>query len=104
VNRELLFTTLRNVILAGAYVYGVSQLMFYGEHLFDQSINQSLIPFAMLLLFALSVTIVGSLVLGQAVLYFLENKKSESLRSAAYSISWLFLITLVVFVTMAIIK
>lgn len=103
-NRELLFTTLRNVILAGAYVYGVSQLMFYGEHLFDQSINQSLIPFAMLLLFALSVTIVGSLVLGQAVLYFLENKKSESLRSAAYSISWLFLITLVVFVTMAIIK
>jgi hypothetical protein len=102
-DKKLMTTTFRNVLLAGAYVFGVSQLMYHGERLF-KGVNEGLAPFAILLLFTLSAALVGSLIFGQAVMLFFENKKAESIRSAIYSISWLFLITILVFATLMIIK
>ena len=103
-DNKLLVTSARNVLGAGLYIFGVSQFMFYGEHLFERMHNQNLMPFAFLLLFSLSAAVVGSLVFGQSVSLFLENKRVESLKSAAYSVIWLFFITLVVILSLIIIK
>ena len=97
----LLLTTLRSIAAAGLYIFAISQLMFYGEHFFNKSI-ESLMPFMMLLLFTLSAAAVGSLVFGQAVMFFLGNNKAEGIKSAGYSIMWLFLISLAVVIILVI--
>ncbi len=102
-DKKLMLATLRNVLIAGAYVFGVSQLMSHGKRLFDGPDN-SLTPFAILLLLCLSAAVVGSLIFGQAIYLFFENKKTESVKSVFYSIAWLFLITLAVFATLIIIR
>ncbi len=102
-DRKLLFTTLRNVALAGVYIFGISQFLYYGGKIFE-GIDNSLAPFVMLLLFSLSAAVVGSLVFGQAVLLSLEGKRLESVRSAIYSVMWLFLITLIVIAILLVIK
>lgn len=103
-NQKLALTTLRNVILAGAYIFGVSQFLFHGENLFKGVEHTSLMPFMMLLIFVTSAAIVGGLVFGQAVWLFLGNKKTDSVKSAAYSVGWLFLLTILVVAGLIIFK
>jgi len=93
---SLVFTTFRNAIGAIAYIFLVSQIMNSGQELFGNLGNSYLGPFAMLLLFVLSAAVVGSLLFGQAIYLFLEGKKKDGVKSAIYSIGWLFLITTVV--------
>lgn len=94
-SKPLALTTLRNVALAGIYIFGISQFLFYGERIFPDGRYENLIPFMLLLLLSLSAAVVGSLIFGQSVMLFLENKKSESILSAIYSVGWLFGISLV---------
>ena len=100
---KLILTTFRNVALAAVYIFGISQFMFFAEQLFGKK-DTNLTPFIVLLLFSLSAAVVGSLVFGQAVMLFLDNKQSESVRSGIYSVMWLFLITLIAVITLIIIK
>jgi hypothetical protein len=102
-DKKLMATTFRNVIFAGAYIFGISQFLFYGEKFLEGANNSNLAPFAFLLLFSLSAAVVGSLVFGQAIMLFFENKRSESIQSVVYSILWLFLITLTVITALVII-
>lgn len=101
-DKKIALTTFRNVILAGFYIFGVSQLMYHGNTLFGKEDN-SLMPFALLLLFSVSAAIVGILVFGQAITLFLDKKMKEAIESAAYSILWLFIITVIIFVILALI-
>jgi hypothetical protein len=101
-NKKIALKSLRNIIAAGVYIFGVSQLMFHGNSLFGQEDN-SLMPFALLLLFSVSAAIVGFLVFGQAVMLFLDKKRQEAIESVAYSILWLFLITIVALIVLAVI-
>jgi hypothetical protein len=96
-NKKIALVTLRNVIAAGIYIFGVSQLMYHGNTLFGKEDN-SLMPFALLLLFSVSAAIVGSLLFGQAAIQFLNKKNKEAVESAAYSILWLFVITAIVLI------
>lgn len=101
---KILVTTFRNVILAGVYIFGISQFLFYGGRLAEGTPDHALVPFVMLLLLSLSAAVVGSLIFGQAVMLFLENKKSESIKSVMYSIAWLFLLALAAVVILVIIN
>src|SRR4051812_45018195 len=103
-NTKLMVTSFRNVLLAGAYIFGVSQFLFYADRIFAGVGNTHLAPFAFLLLFTLSAAVVGSLVFGQAVVLFFDNKRLESVKSVVYSVGWLFLITVIVITTLIIIK
>lgn len=94
----LAITTFRNTVGAIAYIFLVSQIMNSSELLFGNSANSYLGPFAILLLFVLSATVVGGLLFGQAIYLFFDNKKKDSIQSAIYSIGWFFAITTVVFV------
>jgi hypothetical protein len=103
-NMPLLLASLRNVLGAGLYVFGISQFLNYAGKIFDGPGNEYLAPFGFLLLLSLSVAVMGSLIFGQAVILFLDNKKSESIKAAMYSVGWLFVITLAVFAALIIIK
>ena len=95
-------TTFRNTIGAIAYIFLVSQIINNGELLFGNSENSFLGPFAILLLFVLSAAVVGGLLFGQAIYLFFEGKRKDSIKSAIYSIGWLFVITATVFVGLVI--
>jgi hypothetical protein len=49
------------------------------------------------MLFVLSATIVGSLVLGRPILLHLEGKKNEALRFFGYTVGWLAILTVIIF-------
>ncbi len=90
-DKILLLKTFRNSALAVIYIFLVSQVMVHGENWFGK--NNSMTPFVILLLFSFSAAVVGGLILGQSVILFLDKNKSESIKSAIYSISWLGLYT-----------
>ena len=73
----------------------VGYLMLNGERLFGQA-NNILGMVAFLMLFVLSAAIVGSLVLGRPIIYYLDGKKKESITLLIYIIAILFLLTAVI--------
>jgi hypothetical protein len=85
-DKRLIFVTFRNTLGAALYIMLVSLLMGNGIKLFGP--DSLLTPFVILLLFTLSAAVVGSLVFGQSVMLFLDNKKKESVMAAVYSIGW----------------
>ena len=72
------------------YVSLVAFLMNSGEHFFGQ-VSDVLAGAMILLLFVLSATIVGTLVLGRPILWYLDGVKKEALKLFFYTIAWLFL-------------
>jgi len=101
---KLALNSLRNILIAVAYIFIVAQVMRYGEKLFGNLSNSIVGPFAFLLLFVLSAAVVGGLVFGQSIYLFFENKKKESLKSAFYSIDWLLIVIVIVFVFLYLFK
>lgn len=99
---KLALTSLRNTFCAVIYIFLVSQLLNNGEALFGNISNRFIGPFVMLLLFVASAALVGSLVFGQAVLLFFEGKRADSIKSAIYSVGWLFLMMSVAFICLLI--
>lgn len=87
-NKKLLLNTFRNTAAAAVYIFLVSQIMQNGDKLFENA-NEAFAPFAVLLLFSLSAAVVGGLVFGESIFLFFDNKKSESIKAALYSIGWL---------------
>jgi hypothetical protein len=102
-NKELLLKTFRNTLGATIYIFLVSQIMQNGSKFFGEK-DTFLTPFVVLLLFSLSAAVVGGLVLGQSILLFLDNKKSESVRALFYSIGWLGVYTVLGLLMLVLIK
>lgn len=92
-DKKILQKTFRNTIIAAIYIFLVSQIMQNGDKLFGKMENSIFAPFVFLLLFSLSAAIVGGLVFGQSVILFFDNKKSESIKAAIYSICWMAIYT-----------
>ena len=101
---KIAVSSLVNTIGTIAYIFLVSQIMNNGEELFGNMGNSFIGPFAFLLLFVLSAAAVGGLLFGPAIYLFLEGKKKDSIKSAVYSIGWLMLITIVVFLGLVLFK
>lgn len=101
-NKEILKQTLINTLGAVGYIFLISQLMRSGDKLFGQ--NSVLVPFIVLLLFSLSAAVVGGLVLGSSIILFFENKKSDSIRAAIYSVGWLAFYTAIGIIALIIVK
>lgn len=74
------------------YVAIVAFIMQNAEKIFGKMQNVTG-PISFLLLFVLSATITGSLVLGRPVLMYLDGQKKEAIQLVLYTIGWLFLLT-----------
>jgi hypothetical protein len=83
-------------ILVLLYTSGVAWLLFNGQRIFGK-VTSFWGPLALLMLFVLSATIVGSLVLGRPILLHLEGKKNEALRFFGYTVGWLAILTVIIF-------
>jgi hypothetical protein len=100
-DNKLLLKTFRNTILAAIYIFVVSQIMVHGESWFG-NVNEALGAFVVLMLFSLSAAVVGSLVFGESVMLFFENKRAESIKAAIYSVGWLGFYTVIGLIILAI--
>ncbi len=89
----------------GVVVYTaiVVLIMNNGEKLFGKQMNY-LGALAMLLLFVLSATIVGLLVLGKPVLLYMDGKKKEAIKLLLMTIMWLLIFTLIIFIILLLVK
>lgn len=81
----------------------VSLIMRNGEKIFGKMEN-FLGPIAFLLLFVLSASVVGALVLGRPILLYLDGFKKEAVKLFGYTVSWLFGITVVVFAILLLLR
>ena len=92
-----------NAISTTLYIALVASLLFYAPHIFSKDTgNTVLIPIYFLLLFVLSASVTGSLVLGRPILWYLDGKKKEAVSLFVSTIGFLFLIMLAVFSVIAI--
>jgi len=80
------------------YVLAVALLLSNGQNIFGQGKDSLLIPMFMLLLFIVSASITGLLVLGKPIHLYFNNFKKEALVLLFSTLGWLvvFLITVIV--------
>ncbi len=95
-NSKLTLHSLGHAILVFLYISGVAWILFNGQRVFGQFQN-FWGPLAILLLFVLSATIVGTLVLGRPAILYFNNYKKEAFIFFGYTVGWIFLITVIVF-------
>jgi len=80
------------------YIVLVASFFFGAQNNFGQGGGKDtiLIPIGMLLLLVLSAAITSSLVFGRPVLWYLEGQKKEALSLLAYTLGFLFVVTILV--------
>lgn len=95
-SKKLLVHSFVHAALVVLYILGVVSIMLNAQKLFGDQ-QSILISLSILMLFVLSATIVGTLVLGRPILLYLDGKKSESLKMFGYTVGWLALGTVIFF-------
>ncbi len=95
-NKKVIWHSLGHAVLVLIYSSGVAWILFNGQRVFGQFTN-FWGPLALLLLFILSATVVGVLVLGRPALLYFNGSKSEALQFLFCIVGWIFLATLTVF-------
>jgi Trk-type K+ transport system membrane component len=88
--------SLANALGTVVYVILVALFMFNGKNLFDKTDN-FLMPVFMLLLFILSASVTGLLVLGKPVLMYLDNLKKEAVIMLLSTLGWIAVFLIIVF-------
>jgi len=84
-----------------AYVLLVAYVLSHAEKWFGAS--KSMVgPAAFLLLFVLSAAVVGSLLVGQPFLMYLDGKKKEAIRLFFLSLLWLLFFVLIFLISLAV--
>jgi len=96
-NSKLVIIGLLNAFGVAAYIVGVSLIIRNGEKIFGKMDN-FLGPIAFLLLFVLSAAITGALTLGRPIMLYIRGSKTEAIKLFFYTVGWLFIITLIVFI------
>jgi hypothetical protein len=84
-----------NSILAVLYVSGVGSFMYFGTLIKVGRTNAILAPITLLLLFVVSATITGFLIIGKPAQLYVDGKKKEALVLFSYTLAFLSIITLV---------
>jgi len=82
-----------HAVLVSLYTTGVAWLLFNAQRIFGKA-PSFLIPLAVLMLFVVSATIVGTLVLGPPALLYFNGKKDEALKFFGYTVAWLVVFTI----------
>ena len=94
---KLIFTGFLDALGVAVYVVVISLILGQGEKIFGKMDN-FLGPVALLLLLVLSAAITGALTLGRPILLYLQGRKREAIKLFLYTLGWLFLMTLLVFI------
>jgi hypothetical protein len=102
-NKAILKIAGLNALGTALYIGLVASLLFYAQNIFGENKEDIvLIPIAMLLLFVVSASITGSLVLGRPILWYLDGQKKEAVSLLIATIGFLFAFTVLAFLGLAI--
>jgi DMSO/TMAO reductase YedYZ heme-binding membrane subunit len=101
INRKLCWWSLLSSVAVFIYVIFVVLLMTNSEKIFGKMTGVSG-PIALLMLFVCSALITSSLVLGQPIYLYLKREREEAIRAFFYSVGWVFVITIAIFIFHAI--
>ncbi len=93
-NIDLIKSSLRNSLATAIYVAIVALIMQNAEKVFG-TMKDIIGPIAFLLLFVTSAAITGFLVLGQPIMLYSDNHKSEAVKLFIYTVAWLFVFTVI---------
>jgi hypothetical protein len=99
-NNKSVWLSFGHAVLVLVYVSLVAFVMNHGQSWFGNK-DKAWTPVAVLMLFVLSAAVTSSVVLGRPVLMYLDGHKKEALKFFGYTVGWLFLLTLVVFIVLA---
>jgi len=99
-NKRLYSKSFINAAGTLLYVLLVALFISNANALFGRA-DQNLTPVFVLLLFVVSATITGWLVLGKPLLLYLENKKKEALQLFGYTVGWLALFLIIIGIILA---
>lgn len=97
---KLILISLLQALGVFAYILLVAQVISIAGQMFNKP-NQFWQPVAFLLLFVLSAAITGLLILGKPITLYLDGAKKEAIELFGYTIGWLTLIAIAVFVILA---
>lgn len=86
----------RNALLAFAYVTGVGLFMSNASAVFGQK-DTMLTPVAMLMLLVFSAALMGILVFGQPLMWYLDGKKKAALSLLGYTMGALLVFLILTF-------
>lgn len=90
---KIIRMALINALCAALYVAAIGDLMYVGPRSFVRHDPGPIAPIAILLLFVLSVAVMGLLFFGRPIYWYLEGQKKESVHLAVATVSIFSLIT-----------
>ena len=102
-NLNLIKKSLINSTLAALYVFVLSLLMSNNKTI-SKGAPEFLIGVGMLLVFVISATIMGYLVLGKPILMYLDGAKKEAIKLFYLTVTWLILIAAIIFTILALFR
>ncbi|MBI4116233.1 hypothetical protein HY449_00645 [Candidatus Pacearchaeota archaeon] len=85
-----------------AYVIIVALLPYFLGQSALKDVKSIIIPIAMLMLLVFSVALVGSLIFGRPVIWYVDGKKKDAVSLLVCTLGILFIITLTVFLILTI--
>lgn len=85
---EYLSKSFLNAFGTFAYIFGVAWFLSHGEEIFGKS-EHFLIPVFMLLLFVISASVTGLLVMGKPLHLYMNNMKKEAFTLLFATLGWL---------------
>lgn len=94
---KLIKRSMINALGTAAYVATLVTLILNGEKMFG-TIDNILGPITFLLVFVISASITGGLVLGKPILMFLDGQKKEAVQLFMYTVGWLALIAVILLI------
>jgi hypothetical protein len=97
-------TALVNALLTALYVGTAGSFLFYAAQIRLGQAKTVLVPIAMLMLLVFSAALVGALIFGRPVLWYLDGRKQESLSLLTATLAILFVVTMAVFLTLIIVR
>jgi hypothetical protein len=98
--KSIFRNALVNSLATTAYIGVVGEFLFYAAQLRLGHTKSALVPTAMLLLLVFSSALVGALIFGRPVLWYLEGRRREGLLLLAETLVILFVVTFAVFSTL----
>lgn len=91
---EIIKKAFLNAGAAALYVVAIASFLFYVPKSFAPAADNVLIPIVMLLLLVFSVALMGVLIFGRPILWYLDGKKQEAFSLLVYTLVIFLIITL----------
>ena len=98
--RSILGNAVVNAGLTALYVGLVGNFLFFAGQMQLGRTKTPLVPVAMLLLLVFSAALVGALIFGRPMLWYLQGRAKEALLLLAATMTVLFVLTLAAFLTL----